>query len=155
MTTRLTMMMRLSQPGGEFNGAMGMYTCNGGATDCTVTIDAMGKISAVSAGWIFTPDAGAMSYQSDYDYVNYGFWLKKTTDAMGVVTYDEVETFQGASRAVATSIATLGTATYKGGATGVYVKNVYNSDRTLDTATSGHFMAEVTLNATFGQVPVF
>ena len=29
------------------------------------------------------------------DYLHYGFWLKRTTDADGMDTYNEVETFAG------------------------------------------------------------
>ena len=39
----------------------------------------------------------------------------------------------------------MGSASYAGGATGVYVKNVHNSDATIDTATSGHFTADASL----------
>ena len=42
-----------------------------------------------------------------------------------------------------------GTAEYNGGATGVYVKNVYNTDRTIASATSGFFTADVELTANF------
>ena len=43
--------------------------------------------------------------------------------------------------------------TYTGGAVGVYVREVYKTeDGSVDTATSGHFKADVSLNATFGQV---
>ena len=34
---------------------------------------------------------------ADADYLNYGFWLMRTTDEDGVLTYDEVSTFAGAS----------------------------------------------------------
>ena len=44
-------------------------------------------------GWQFTPDPGADSYVADVEYLHYGFWLKKTTDADGATTYNEVETF--------------------------------------------------------------
>ena len=139
---------------GTYNGASGTYRCNGG-TACTITYDAEGKITAIGTDWIFTPAAGAMSDQSDYDYYSYGFWLKKTTDEDGAVTYNEVETFATSSVAASGDVSSvLGRATYEGGATGVYVKNVYNSDRTLDTATSGHFTADVNLMVVFGQVPV-
>ena len=47
-------------------------------------------------GWVFIPDMGATSDEPDYDYLNYGFWLKRTTDADGATTYNEVETFAGA-----------------------------------------------------------
>ena len=46
-----------------------------------------------------------------------------------------------------------GSATYDGDAAGVYVREVYKSttDPSIDTATSGHFTADVSLMATFGQ----
>ena len=81
---------------GTYNGAMGTYRCNGTAM-CTVNIDAMGKISEIGTGWIFTPNKGVTSDVPDADYLNYGFWLKKTTDEDGVLTYNEVETFAGSS----------------------------------------------------------
>ena len=48
-------------------------------------------------GWIFTPDKGATSDVADADYLHYGFWLMRTTDADGAITYNEVETFAGSS----------------------------------------------------------
>jgi len=139
---------------GYYNGAMGTYRCNGTAA-CTVTIDDEGMITALSTGWVFTPAMGATSDQPDYDYLSYGFWLKKTTDADGVLTYDEVETFADSSIDASGAVSTVtGTATYSGGATGVYVKNVFASAGTLDTATSGYFRADASLTATFGQVEV-
>ena len=44
--------------------------------------------------WIFTPDTGETVDVADADlHCNYGFWLQKTTDEDGVLTYNEVETF--------------------------------------------------------------
>ena len=138
---------------GSYNGAAGTYTCAGGAADCTATLDAMGMLTAMSDGWIFTPDMGVTSDVPDADYLQYGFWLKRTTDAMGAVTYDEVETFAASSVAASGDVRSVtGGATYRGGTAGVYVRNVYNPDGTIDRATSGHFAADATLTATFGQV---
>ena len=138
---------------GSYNGAMGTYMCAGGAVDCTVTLDAMGMLTAMSDGWIFTPDTGATSDVPDADYLHYGFWLKRTTDAMGAIVYDEVETFAGSSVAASGDVGSVtGSATYSGGTAGVYVRNVYNPDGTIDRATSGHFTADASLTATFGQV---
>ena len=138
---------------GSYNGAAGTYKCAGGATDCTVELDAMGTLIAMSDGWIFTPDTGATSDVPDADYLHYGFWLKRTTDAMGAVVYDEVETFAGSSVAASGNVGSVtGSATYSGGTAGVYVRNVYNPDGTIDRATSGHFTADAALTATFGQV---
>ena len=138
---------------GSYNGAMGTYTCAGGAVDCTVELDAMGTLVAMSDYWIFTPDTGATSDVPDADYLHYGFWLQRTTDAMGAVTYDEVETFAGSSVAASGDVGMVtGSATYRGDAAGVYVDKVFNQDGTIDRATSGHFAADATLTATFGQV---
>ena len=81
---------------GAYNGAPGTYRCNG-SSSCTVTLNAKGEVTAVSNGWIFTPDEGAMSPVPDSDYLHYGFWLKKTTDKDGVTTYNAVQTFAGAT----------------------------------------------------------
>ena len=139
---------------GTYNGAMGTYRCDRSSTDCMVTLDAKGAVTGVSDGWIFTPDPRATSDQPDYDYLNYGFWLKKTTDKDGVLTYNEVETFAGSSDTVSNVTDVQGSATYNGGATGVYVKNLTKSDATLDTATAGHFTAAASLTANFGGTSV-
>ena len=136
-----------------FNGSAGTLRC-GGSTDCTATLDADGMITAVTGGWAFIPADGAMTDQPDYDYLHYGFWLQKTTDEDGAVTYDEVETFAGSSIDQSTGLgAVTGRATYDGDAAGVYVREVYKSttDPSIDTATSGHFTADVNLVAHFGQ----
>ena len=52
---------------GTYNGAMGKYRCNGDA-DCTVNINAMGKISEIGNGWVFTPDKGVTSDVPDADF---------------------------------------------------------------------------------------
>ena len=138
---------------GTYNGAMGTYTCNDTSDDCTVTLNAEGMITAMSDSWAFTPDAGATSDVADADFLNYGFWLQRTTDEDGVLTYDEVETFAESSVAVSGSVADVtGSATYAGGAVGVYVRNVFDSEGVIETATSGHFSADANLTAYFGQV---
>ena len=134
---------------GTFNGAMGTYVCTG-ATACTVTL-ADDKVTEVSDGWVFTPAAGATSPVADDDYLRYGFWLKKTTDDDGVLTYNEVETFAYSSLDEATNVGTVtGTAKYDGDAVGVYVMDTYKSDGDVDASTSGHFTADVNLTANFG-----
>ena len=137
---------------GTYNGAEGEYRCT---AECTVELDDKGVVIALT-NWIFTPDADATSDQRDYDYLHYGFWLEKTTDEDGVLTYDEVATFAGSSIDPSGGVASVtGTATYDdGGATGVYVKNVHTIEGDIESATAGHFTADVSLMATFGQVPV-
>ena len=134
---------------GTYNGAMGKYRCTGSSV-CTVTLDATGAITAMSDGWVFTPDAGATSDVPDADYLHYGFWLKKTTDEDGAVAYDEVETFAGSNIAATGDVSGVeGTAKYTGGAAGVYVHKTFAEDGTSE-ATSGHFTATASLTATFG-----
>ena len=136
---------------GTYNGAMGTYTCDGN-DNCTVTVNGKGEATAVSAGWTFTPAAGATIDVADADYLHYGAWLKKTTDADGT-TYNEVETFAGSSLDASDGNqldAVEGNASYEGGATGVYVKNVHKSDGKIESATSGHFTANASLMVYFG-----
>ncbi|MDE0005804.1 MAG: hypothetical protein OXQ29_24200 [Rhodospirillaceae bacterium] len=136
---------------GTYNGASGTYRCNG-AGACTVATNAMGVVSAITGDLVFTPAAGATSDQPDYDYTNYGFWLQKTTDADGAVTYNQVQTFAGSRLNASGGVgAVTGSAEYAGGAVGVYVHQTYKTDGTFD-ATSGHFSADVSLTAIFGQV---
>ena len=138
---------------GAYDGAMGTYRCNG-TVQCTVSLDANSGITAMSMGWIFTPDPGATVGVLDDDYLHYGFWLKKTTDDAGAVTYNEVETFAGSSVAVSGDLAAVtGRATYEGSAAGVYViKTRYDPNTgALVEASSGHFTADTRLRATFGQ----
>ena len=151
---------------GTYNGAMGTYRCDADAAECTVTMaedpeDATKRIiTAISAGWIFTPNAGVTSDVPDASYLHYGFWLKKTTDEDGVLTYNEVETFAGASTGLPASggLATAGaevrgTASYDGDAVGVYVHHVLSEGGgKIESSTAGHFKADASLTATFGQV---
>ena len=138
---------------GTYRGADGTYTCSGTA-NCTVTVDDEGDVTAIDGMWIFTPDMGATSSQPDYEYLSYGFWLKKTADADDATTYNEVETFataQGMDLSTTAGIgAVMGSATYDGDAVGVYVKNVLDDQANVVSATSGHFKADVELTASFG-----
>ena len=136
---------------GTYDGAMGRYTCTG-TGDCTVVLDAEGMITGMTGGWVFTPNPRVTVDVADADYLHYGFWLKKTTDEDGVLTYNEVQTFAGSSIDRSGSVAAVtGSATYEGGATGVYVHAVTNPDGTRASATSGHFSADAELTAYFIQ----
>ena len=141
---------------GTYRGADGTYTCSGTGDDanCSVTVNDKGVVAGITGRWIFTPDMGATSDQADYQYLSYGFWLMKTTDADGATTYNEVETFAeatGFDETTADGIDDVeGTAMYKGGSVGVYVKDVLDDQATIVSSTSGHFSADVELTATFG-----
>ena len=137
-----------------FDGAPGTIKCNGASGEsCTVTLDADGKVTAAGANWVFTPAAGAMVDVPDASYLYYGFWLKKTEED-GATTYNAVQTFTGEVGINVFSSGEMsnvfGTASYEGGAGGVYVKKTFTADGMLDTATSGTFTANVGLMAYFG-----
>ena len=107
----------------------------------------------MTGGWVFTPNPKVTVDVADADYLNYGFWLKKTTDEDGVLTYNEVQTFAGSNLDRSADLANVtGSAAYKGGATGVYVHSVLKTDGTRESATAGQFKADAELTATFGQV---
>lgn len=137
---------------GIYNGAMGMYRCDR-SSDCTVALDADGKITAMSTGWVFMPDEGATSDVPDSDYLYYGFWVKKT-DADGATTYNSVQTFSGANGVIMFPVNEMsnvsGSASYEGGAAGVYMKKTFTAAGEIETATSGTFSADVSLMANFG-----
>ena len=77
---------------GTFDGAEGTFTCIGTVdAGCSVTV-VDGEITSM-VDVHFTPDDDVTVEEDDADYLYYGFWLKKTTDEDGVLTYDEVATF--------------------------------------------------------------
>ena len=141
---------RASQFSGTFDGASGTYRCvaSGG---CTVSTDAMGKFNALTATqWEFTPSAGATVAKPDGDYLTYGFWLDTKTKGGNVSEYEAVQTFATSSLDASTGLSSVtGSATYEGGAAGVYVHEAKKEDGTLDAATSGRFTADVAVKAYF------
>ena len=139
-----------------FDGAPGTLKC-AGASPCMVTLDGDGEITTVGNGWEFTPADGATIDVDDGDYLWYGVWLMKTAQDDGSDEYNQVETFADSSLVEATNVGNVdGSAEYKGGAAGVYVRNVYvpstTGEQKLDYANSGHFTAVVDLKVYFGQV---
>ncbi len=139
----------------SFDGGSGTLKCAATTGDgCTVTLDEKGEVTTASEGWIFTPAGDAKVDVADTNYLRYGFWLKRTTDADGATTYNAVETFADAMGHPETGNSDLaqvtGTAKYEGGAAGVYVKNVTDNEGAVFTATAGQFEAKVELNASFG-----
>ena len=136
---------------GTYNRAMGTYECSG-TDNCTVTVNDKGEVTAVSTGWTFIPAEDATSDVPDSDFLSWGFWLQKTTDSDGVTEYNEVETFAMAEGMDDTTGIVTGSASFSGGATGVYVHNVLSSGGgTVESRTAGHFTADASLMAYFGQ----
>lgn len=142
---------------GTYEGAMGTYKCAADGAACTVTVDNKGTVSAVSNpnDWIFIPATGAEVDVADTDYLYYGFWLKRSTDAKDVVTYNEVETFAGAMGHEDSAGNVTGSASYSGDAVGVYVHHRHSEGGgKIASSTAGHFTADASLKAYFGQPAV-
>ena len=140
---------------GTYNGAAGTYVCGttGGAA-CSATTNNKGEVMGMVGDWSFTPEKDTTSDVADANYLAYGFWLKRTLDSDGRTTYNEVETYAmavGHTASDTDNFSTVtGTATYEGGSAGVYVKNTLDNQGNITAATSGHFTADVELNASFG-----
>ncbi|MCE2476158.1 MAG: hypothetical protein J4F47_11545 [Alphaproteobacteria bacterium] len=143
---------------GEYFGAPGQFQCiAGGPTgescalarndDGTVGVNNTGTATAVASTgrWSFTPDDGAMITVPDQDWMAYGAWLTTPDDTGGThrlgVFFNGMDTWTPATDSLdATNAAGLrGSATYSGGAAGVYV----------DGPASGLFTARAMLTAVF------
>ena len=136
---------------GTYNGADGTYVCS--VDPCTAMTNDKGVVTGMGGTWTFTPEKDATSDVVDANYLAYGFWLKRTLDSDGRTTYNEVETYAMAVGHLPTGDGlggVMGTATYEGGSAGVYVKNTLDNQGNITTSTSGHFTADVELNASFG-----
>ena len=138
---------------GSYFGAPGQFQCISD-TMCGLARNADGDVVVADQGtddgiqngnWTFTPDPGAMIAVPDQDWMAYGVWLTTPDDAPGEhrtgVFFNGMDPYTAAANAfTADNVAGLrGTATYSGGATGIYV----------DGLASGLFTAEATLTADF------
>ena len=142
---------------GKFDGVSGEFTCVSG---CTSTGD--GRKSTLAGEWNFKPTSLRSTVSTpDADYLEYGFWLKKTVKD-GVTTYNEVKTFADGIGSYkdetdfgdvgdgADADTIVGTATYEGDAAGVYVHDNLGAGGAVESSTSGTFTADVSLTAHFG-----
>ena len=135
---------------GTYDGAPGEYRCTG---TCTSTNDGKGSPSALAGTWHFKPDAGAMVSQPDGHYLYYGWWVSKDKDGAPTAASAFAGRF-GNEADVSTDgldpseagTAISGSATYVGNAAGKFAMN-----NVLDgTGNGGHFTADATLTAKFG-----
>ena len=148
---------------GMFHGIPGTYKCAGsGDTACKSTANAKGELTGLTGGggdgWTFTPNknTGSMTVAgvlTDAEYLDFGYWVTTTAGADGP-TYD-VGTFAqggGARTSVpGTSNDNSVSATYKGGAAGLYTKRESSGDPGGgDLTGSGRFTATANLTAYFG-----
>ena len=140
---------------GTYFGAPGQFRCLAD-TGCGIARNTDGDVMAIDGDaavegiqgggrWSFTPDPGAMITVPDQDWMAYGAWVTTPDDDAGThrlgVFFNGMDPWTPAANALtATESAGLrGSATYSGGATGVYV----------DGMNSGLFTARATLTADF------
>ena len=141
---------------GSYFGAPGQFQCLAADdASCALARNADGTVGVADTGaadgiqstgrWSFTPDPGAIMMVPDQDWMAYGAWLTTPDDAPGEhrigVFFNGMDPWAPATDSLdATNAAGLrGSATYSGGATGIYV----------DGADSGLFTARAMLTADF------
>ncbi len=141
---------------GSYHGVPGTYSCDpADGSTCAAShagpgfnlggVTAAGAFDAANAVWTFKPadpDARVMS-SPDTEYASYGWWLHKSADD----TYTAYSLFlkRDLPDTGATIAALRGTATYRGGAAGLYAL----SSPTGGTNDAGRFTATATLEADF------
>jgi hypothetical protein len=142
---------------GTFNGALGTYACT---TACDVTVTDAGDggmyelDTTGTPDWTFTPDQGAKAtaWMADADHVHFGWWLQTPAkaNAAGDFDYGFRTFYSGENGMIAAHADDLtGTATYTGGAAGMYALRTY-TDGELTAGSHGAFTANAELTANFG-----
>ncbi len=127
---------------GTFHGASGIYSCSNDT--CTATWTASGI--DLPEGWTFTPQDGARVTVPDANFQSFGWWLRKNED--GTLDAGPVYFHSFAAGNGLTNFDTLqGEATYEGRAIGKYA--IY-SGAFSERSEAGHFTADATLTADFG-----
>ena len=149
---------------GTYDGAKGVYECRA-AEDavggCTSRINDDGSIvlAGVSSIWTFTPAAGAKVMVEDSVYLHFGWWLRENKAPVQYTGDLDVETVYGTvgGKVYAPAdadgtvndgsfLAVTGIATFAGKAAGKYAL----VDSLNDTAEGGHWTADASLTAKFG-----
>lgn len=150
-----------NETAGSFFGIPGTFKCAAGG--CTVRTNAEGALTQFTGAWTFTPTrftegdgtatppTGTMvqGVVDDPDYMVFGYWLEETTARDGEVTY-KVNVYQRGQMAY-DATASVGTATYEGPATGIYMKKTVDPNgEPTSPFSSGQFTADAMLVASFG-----
>ena len=144
---------------GTFSGIPGTFVCGADDSQCTVSFNAKGELTAISNDWTFVPAAAGargkvMDVVVDRDYLAFGYWLETTTEVDGSMTYG-VNTF--ATGSMPYDVTNMGgltkTATYNGKATGLYVEKDFSTGAGVPSA-AGQFTADTRLTASFGGLTV-
>ena len=134
---------------GKFNGVAGTFACTN--EPCTISVDKDVKLSTLAGTWTFTPDSNATvaGVDLDADYIDFGYWMETTTVA-GTDSYKAAAFYRG-SDAAGDVTNVLGSATYTGGAAGLFTRKTFADDGSSSTLTSGgRFTADAELTANFG-----
>ncbi len=137
---------------GTFDGVAGTFAC---ASGCSLASGADGKLSTFGGTWTFTADskdatvAGALE---DADYLDFGYWVQ--TDESGDGTVYMVDTFIRGQQPYGTTSTLEGSATYKGGAAGLYTKRAFAAGGDGAVMAAGRFTADAELVANFSGADV-
>ena len=134
---------------GTFDGASGEYTCTD-AAGCSLAFDGSGNVISVTGAMHFTPDAGASVLVRHPDFMYFGYWMNESTDSNGDPVFEISGLYDGNSLSLYTDVQQLlGSATYAGSATGLYVRRWTDSSNNVVRRRTGQFTADATLTANF------
>lgn len=135
---------------GSFHGVPGTYTCtpadvSADRDTCGATVATMG-FTLIGGAWTFKPDDAEQKVSSapDVNYASFGWWLYEDGDDVLVSAFDG---YHGTDPGTVAIGNLRGTATYEGEAAGKYALH----STTGGTNDAGHFTADATLEATFGE----
>ena len=137
---------------GSYHGVSGTYSCTpASGTSCTAAVAAAGGFTLGAGTWTFTPGDPNDRVMSAPDtvYPVYGWWQHEASN--GTTRVSAFTGYKGTVETVAITVGgglvnvLNGTATYKGGAAGIYALQ----SSTGGTNDAGHFTADAELRATF------
>ena len=141
---------------GSFHGMSGTYEC----TDpCSVVTNAKGELITLNGVWTFTPTKGAADILvddvlTDANYLDFGYWVTTADDPTSYSVGTFANGVGNTSQDVISALVGLRTeamsATYKGGAAGLYAKREYSGTGDGDLLGAGRFTATAELKAYFG-----
>ena len=157
---------------GAYGEASGKFTCAADDTCSAVETGANPSgqrvlTSHLNNGWTFVSDGYVESVATqDESYMYFGYWLRKPLDPNEAAPNYDVSTFFGGGTAAAFTVPgdlsdadDALTATYKGGAAGMYVtrKLSFTNEGVDDKSPAdyGRFTANAELKAYFGAHPSF
>ena len=130
---------------GSYKGVPGTYHCVAGDAMCKARNEGSDGIALTDGGWTFVHAEGATASKPDEKYLQFGWWVRKGSDGEPMMAS---AFFGGTVANPQVDYADLGggSATYTGMAIGKYAM----TETKTDSAEGGHFTADVTLTAKFG-----